>query len=110
MILVGGMTTVLGGVSDEEFLSSIEVLDNSADSTTPLGMEWRIAAHSLARPRYDFAVAAIPISALVIEIRKWLLRKSKIAFPIPMQSPSERSLDACYDDTVVESAFLKKKK
>ncbi len=46
------MATVMGGVAENEFLRSIEFLDNSADEDAPLRMEWRIAAHSLTRPRY----------------------------------------------------------
>lgn len=51
MALVSGMATVIGGVSDDEFLRSIEVLDNSADDDSPSGMDWRTAAHALTRPR-----------------------------------------------------------
>lgn len=55
MALVSGMATVIGGVSDDEFLRSLEVLDNSADENSPSGMEWRIAAHALTRPRYKLS-------------------------------------------------------
>ena len=51
MALVSGMATVIGGVSDDEFLRDIEVLDNSADDNSPSGMDWRVAAHALTRPR-----------------------------------------------------------
>ena len=37
MAMIGGLVTVLGGVSKTEFLASIEVLDNSPDSEAPLG-------------------------------------------------------------------------
>ena len=37
MEVIGGLVTVLGGVSNTEFLSSVEVLDNSPDSDAPLG-------------------------------------------------------------------------
>ena len=63
MAMIGGLVTVIGGVSKTEFLASIEVLDNSANSDeNPLGHEWRVAAHSLAAPRYDFALAVAPVS------------------------------------------------
>ena len=54
MALISGMPTVIGGVSDDEFLKSIEVLDNSADEEAERGVDWRIAAHHLSRPRYTF--------------------------------------------------------
>jgi len=70
MAMIGGLVTVIGGVSKTEFLASIEVLDNSANSDeNPLGHEWRVAAHSLAAPRYDFALAVAPVSALNQEER-----------------------------------------
>jgi len=70
MAMIGGLVTVIGGVSKTEFLASIEVLDNSANSDeNPLGHEWRVAAHSLAAPRYDFALAVAPVSALKQEER-----------------------------------------
>lgn len=69
MATIGGLVTVLGGVSKTEFLSSVEVLDNSPDSDAPLGFEWRVTAHSLSAPRYDFALAVAPVSALNIEDR-----------------------------------------
>ena len=55
MALISGMPTVIGGVSDDEFLKSIEVLDNSADEEAQRGVDWRIAAHHLSRPRYTFS-------------------------------------------------------
>ena len=69
MAMIGGLVTVLGGVSKTEFLSSVEVLDNSPDSDAPLGFEWRVTAHSLTAPRYDFALAVAPVSALSMEDR-----------------------------------------
>ena len=69
MAMIGGLVTVIGGVSKTEFLSSVEVLDNSPDSDAPLGFEWRVAAHSLTSPRYDFALAVAPVSALLLEDR-----------------------------------------
>ena len=86
MAVINGMATVIGGVSDEEFLRSIEVLDNSAENDTSIeGMDWRVAAHDLARPRYDFTIAQVPISA----------------FP-----EDERSLDKCYDLADVLERFV----
>jgi len=51
--LINGMAAVIGGVSEDEFLQSIEFLDNSPEEGdgSPLAMDWRIAAHSLSRPR-----------------------------------------------------------
>lgn len=60
---------MMGGVAKQEFLSSLEVLDNSPDSDAPLGFEWRVAAHSLTAPRYDFALAVAPVSALHVSDR-----------------------------------------
>jgi len=56
MALISGMAAVVGGVSEDEFLQSIEFLDNSPDEAdgSPLAMDWRIAAHSLSRPRFTF--------------------------------------------------------
>ena len=86
MALISGMPTVLGGVSDDEFLASIEFLDNSADEAKPKKMDWRIAAHALSRPRYDFTVAQIPLSAMPSD---------------------ERSMTQCYDDADVVGTFVK---
>jgi hypothetical protein len=61
MAVISGLPTVVGGVADFEFLSSIEVLDNSADENSPFGLEWRVAAYTLSSPKYDFAMATIPI-------------------------------------------------
>ena len=65
MGVIAGLPTVIGGVSSNEFLASIEVLDNSSDESSPLGFEWRVAAHSMATPRYDFAWATAPISQVI---------------------------------------------
>lgn len=82
MAVINGLATVLGGVSNDKFPRSIEVLDNSADNDTSIeGMDWRITAHDLFRPRYDFNVAQVPISA----------------FP-----DDERSLNTCFDLAEVE--------
>jgi hypothetical protein len=70
MGMIGGLVSVLGGVSETEFLASIEVLDNSPDTDAPLGFEWRVAAHSLTSPRYDFALAIAPVSSLMLSERK----------------------------------------
>ena len=48
MEVIGGLVTVLGGVSNTEFLSSVEVLDNSPDSDAPLG-----TIHKLRKPFYS---------------------------------------------------------
>ena len=68
--MIGGLATVLGGVSKKEFLSSVEVLDNSQNAEAPLGYEWRITAHTLSVPRYDFALAVAPISSLPVNERR----------------------------------------
>ena len=70
MAMIGGLATVLGGVSKKEFLSSVEVLDNSQNPDAPLGYEWRITAHTLSVPRYDFALAVAPISYLPMDERR----------------------------------------
>ena len=55
---------ILGGVCKTEFLSSIEVLDHSFESkNSPFHYEWRISAHALVDPRYDFALAIAPVKA-----------------------------------------------
>ena len=64
---IAGLPTVVGGVSSNQFLSSVEVLDNSNNDDAPLGLEWRVAAHSMATPRYDFALAAVPITQVLSE-------------------------------------------
>eukprot|EP00095_Tigriopus_kingsejongensis_P005001 snap_masked-scaffold139_size317827-processed-gene-0.5 protein:Tk05001 transcript:snap_masked-scaffold139_size317827-processed-gene-0.5-mRNA-1 annotation:"kelch domain-containing protein" len=88
MALIAGRANVIGGVSDNEFLSSIEVLDNTADGEAPFGMAFGSAAHGLTRPRYDFVITEIPLSALAL---------------------NERDLDVCHNDAVITSnAFLKK--
>jgi hypothetical protein len=53
------------------------------------GIDWRISAHALTRPRYDFSLAHIPISAL---------------------PGNKKSMDMCDDDSVIVSAFLKRRK
>ena len=67
METIAGLPTVVGGVSTTQFLSSVEVLDNSNNDDAPLGLEWRIAAHSMATPRYDFALSTVPITQVLGE-------------------------------------------
>ena len=69
MAVISGLPTVVGGVADFEFLSSIEVLDNSADENSPFALEWRVAAYTMSSPRYDFSMATIPISAFKLSQR-----------------------------------------
>ena len=65
MSVIAGLPTVVGGVSSKEFLASIEVLDHSSKEQSPMGVEWRVGAHAMATPRYDFAYAAVPVSQVV---------------------------------------------
>ena len=65
MAAISGLPTVVGGVSSNQFLSSVEVLDNSLSDEAPMGLEWRVAAHSMATPRYDFALSAVPITQVL---------------------------------------------
>ena len=65
MASIAGLPTVVGGVSSNQFLSSIEVLDNSNKDDAPLGLEWRVGAHTMATPRYDFALSAVPITQVL---------------------------------------------
>ncbi|XP_040569991.1 uncharacterized protein [Lepeophtheirus salmonis] len=65
MAVVGGLPMVMGGVAENEFLSSIEVLDFSDDEEKAvLGRLWRFNAEGLSSPRYDFGVAAVPLESL----------------------------------------------
>lgn len=53
------------GISETEFLSSIEQFDKSSASwNVPLQRDWRIINHVLNSPRYEMAVASIPISQI----------------------------------------------
>merc|ERR1712018_371300 len=62
MALVYGIPTVIGGLSDKGFLSSIEQFDKSSASwNVPLQRDWRIINHVLNSPRYEMAVASIPV-------------------------------------------------
>lgn len=63
--MIGGLPTVVGGVTANEFLSSIEILESTPNSSSLMGLEWRVAAHSMATPRYDFGIAAVPVSEVV---------------------------------------------
>ena len=67
MASIAGLPTVVGGVSSNQFLSSVEVLDNSINDDAPLGMEWRVGAHSMPTPRYDFALSTVPITQVLGE-------------------------------------------
>ena len=50
------------GLSDKGFLSSIEQFDKSSASwNVPLQRDWRIINHVLNSPRYEMAVASIPV-------------------------------------------------
>ncbi len=64
---IAGLPTVVGGVSSNQFLSAIEVLDNSNNADAPMGLEWRMTAHTMATPRYDFAFSAVPITQVLSE-------------------------------------------
>ena len=91
MAVISGLPTVVGGVADFEFLSSIEVLDNSADENSPFGLEWRVAAYTMSSPRYDFAMATIPISAFKLNQRQMV--ECPEEDPTWMKAP--RSLNTC---------------
>ncbi|QQP48657.1 Uncharacterized protein FKW44_009034 [Caligus rogercresseyi] len=66
MVVVGGLPMVMGGVAENEFLSSIEVLDFSDDEEKAvLGRLWRFNAEGLSSPRYDFGVASVPLNSLL---------------------------------------------
>ncbi len=56
LALVNGLPTVMGGVAASEFLRSIEVLDVATtagtDAAPALGLEWRVSALAMHRPRY----------------------------------------------------------
>ena len=50
------------GLSDKGFLSSIEQFDKSSASwNVPLQRDWRIINHVLNSPRYEMAIASIPV-------------------------------------------------
>ena len=53
---------LLIGLSDKGFLSSIEQFDKSSASwNVPLQRDWRIINHVLNSPRYEMAIASIPV-------------------------------------------------
>jgi hypothetical protein len=59
----------LEGLSGTEFLSSIEQFDKSSASwNVPLQRDWRIINHVLNSPRYEMAVASIPISRVGVSL------------------------------------------
>ncbi|CAB4067408.1 unnamed protein product [Lepeophtheirus salmonis] len=65
MSLVYGIPTVTGGLSSNEFLSSIEQFDKSSNSwNVPLKREWKVISHSLKSPRYEMTSVSIPASRL----------------------------------------------
>ncbi|XP_040571187.1 uncharacterized protein [Lepeophtheirus salmonis] len=65
MSLVYGIPTVTGGLSSNEFLSSIEQFDKSSNSwNVPLKREWKVISHSLKSPRYEMTSVSIPASKL----------------------------------------------
>jgi len=62
--VVNGLPTVVGGVTANEFLASVEQLDSSNNQDMLYQREWRIVSQALSVPRYDFSVAHIPTSML----------------------------------------------
>ena len=63
MAQVYGIPTIIGGLSEKGFLSSIEQFDKSSASwNVPLQRDWRIINHVLNSPRYEMAVASIPVT------------------------------------------------
>jgi len=58
--MINNLPTVFGGVSSEEFLSSIEQLDSSNNVDLPFRVEWRSVALALSSPKYDFSVVQFP--------------------------------------------------
>ena len=61
--------TTISGLSETEFLSSIEQFDKSSASwNVPLQRDWRIINHVLNSPRYEMAVASIPVSHIGVII------------------------------------------
>ena len=63
MSLIYGIPTVIGGLSGDGFLSSIEQFDKSSASwNVPLQRDWRFIHHALYSPRYEMAVASIPVA------------------------------------------------
>ena len=69
MSVVYGIPTVIGGIREGVFLSSLEQFDKSSSSwNVPLQRDWRVINHALNAPRYEMAVASIPISRVKVTI------------------------------------------
>ncbi len=74
MSLVYGIPTVIGGLSGREFLSSIEQFDKSSASwNVPLERDWRTVNSALSVPRYEMAVASVPVSQVKVSASYLLL-------------------------------------
>jgi hypothetical protein len=59
------------GLSNDEFLSSIEQFDKSSASwNVPLQRDWRTINTVLSMPRYEMAVASIPVSDVKVAQNK----------------------------------------
>ena len=66
---------VVTGLSGTEFLSSIEQFDKSSASwNVPLQRDWRIINHVLNSPRYEMAVASIPISRITVSTKNIMFK------------------------------------
>ena len=66
-------------------MSSIEQFDKSSASwNVPLQRDWRIINHVLNSPRYEMAVASIPVSQIGVIIDRHVFKivnvRAKIAF------------------------------
>ena len=71
MSVVYGIPTVIGGIREGVFLSSLEQFDKSSSSwNVPLQRDWRVINHALNAPRYEMAVASIPISRVKVKKRE----------------------------------------
>ena len=67
MSVIYGIPTVIGGLREGVFLSSLEQFDKSSSSwNVPLQRDWRVINHALNAPRYEMAVASIPISKVTV--------------------------------------------
>ena len=67
MSVVYGIPTVIGGIREGVFLSSLEQFDKSSSSwNVPLQRDWRVINHALNAPRYEMAVASVPISRVKV--------------------------------------------
>ncbi|TRY74923.1 hypothetical protein TCAL_07513 [Tigriopus californicus] len=65
MSLIYGIPTVIGGLSNSGFLTSIEQFDKSSASwNVPLERDWRIVNNALGAPRYEMTSASIPVSLM----------------------------------------------